>query len=300
MSNRKKRPSWARASASKGLPNGAASAERRRWRVRIATIVGLLAIAMTVVTVVVALARQREGQPAAPRAAILDQLAATDPNPSLVNSTERSLTQAGYRVDYYDPARIGVDLYRQLPTLGYKIIIVRSHSTGVTGSVDDATGAVHPSGSLISLFTNEPYQTDQHIAEQRDRTLDVVRIAQAIPGVTADPGATVLVAPHAQKYFGITSAFIADHTAGHFDGTIVLLMGCQALSTPDLATAFRLKGAAAVIGWNGPVTAEHTDQATDSVLRELLANGLDAKAAVDTTMSHSGRDPAYGASLVSG
>lgn len=210
------------------------------------------------------------------------------------------LQHAGFRVDYYPPNAIDVNLYERLPQLGYKIILVRSHSTGLVGTVNDTTGAVSTSGSLISLFTDESYNVDQHVAEQLDRTLDVVRIAQPVPGATAGPGVTSVVAPQIQKYFGITPAFIAAHASGHFAGTVVLLMGCEAMSRPDMARTLRSRGATAVIGWDGPVTPEHTDQATLVVLQALLTNGLDAKAAVDATMRQLGKDPVYGASLVSG
>ncbi|MBF6601091.1 MAG: hypothetical protein IVW36_11335 [Dehalococcoidia bacterium] len=298
MPRRRGRPSWTRTGASQGGAPGA----RRGWR-RIAVLAGLALVAGVAVVgaaaVVVPLLRPGAGSDV-PRAAIIDQLAVTNANEQLIQSTETMLTQAGYRVDYYGPERIDVDLFARLPKLGYKIILVRSHSSGLTGTVNDATGSVNATGSLTSLFTNERYTVAAHVPEQRDRSVDVVRLAQAVPGVRTASGANAVAAPATTRYFGITPAFVSRRMRGQFDGATVLLMGCETMRTADMANAFRARGAAAVIGWDGPVTPEHTDAATTVLLRALVAGGASAPGAVSQAMQQVGRDRIYGASLVAG
>ena len=38
-----------------------------------------------------------------------------------------------------------------------------------------------------------------------------------------------------------------------FDGTVIIMMGCDSLHYTDMATAFVEKGAAAYIGWDASV-----------------------------------------------
>jgi hypothetical protein len=62
------------------------------------------------------------------RAAIIDQLSLTQPNPDFAASATSILEQAGYAVDYFPGEQVTVDLYRNLPTHDYDLIILRVHS----------------------------------------------------------------------------------------------------------------------------------------------------------------------------
>jgi hypothetical protein len=51
-----------------------------------------------------------------PRAAIVDQLSLTEPNPAFTEAATDLLEQAGYAVDYFPGEEVTVEFYRQLPT----------------------------------------------------------------------------------------------------------------------------------------------------------------------------------------
>jgi len=94
-----------------------------------------------------------------PRAALVDELSATMPDPSFVSSTVAELTRAGYVVDYYGPDMATVDLYRNLPSMGYGLIIFRAHTAW-----SRAPG--------ISILTSEAYNTNKYTLEQLTDQLD--------------------------------------------------------------------------------------------------------------------------------
>jgi hypothetical protein len=85
---------------------------------------------------------------------------------------------------------------------------------------------------------------------------------------------------------------------GRFDGATIVLMGCDGLIADTTAEAFVRKGVRDVVGWNGRVSAKHTDAATESLLRHLLMDGLPTRDAVTQTMAEVGPDPEYGSTLL--
>ncbi len=292
MSRRKRRYFKApRGDADRAAPRGNGRPSRRKWLA-----VALIAPAVALAAIVALVYLRVGGGPEPPRAAIIDQLALTDPNPSLMEKARQMLVDAGYTVDYYPSARVTVDLYRRLPARGYKLVIVRSHSSGEQERRDfTAGGLVHV--PLISLFTSERYVADRYVDDQRERRLDVVRIGHRWNDGPFGPGVEVSDPP-ADRYFGITPAFIETGAQGRFDGTTILLMGCDGVNTDGMAAALMRKGAEAVAGWDAQVTATHTDDALAHVLRHLLVDRLALRDAVASTMSDIGPDPAFGAKFV--
>ena len=86
-------------------------------------------------------------------AVIVDQLELTVPNPEFVSNVTGLLEDSGYVVDYIPGAGVTVDLYRELPTRDYELIILRVHSTAEISRGDsDVTS--------VSLFTGQPYSQD--------------------------------------------------------------------------------------------------------------------------------------------
>jgi len=65
-----------------------------------------------------------------PRAAIIDQLYADLPDENFENKSIEYLRDAGYQVDYYKTNEITVDFFRQLPSMNYEYIVIRSHALG--------------------------------------------------------------------------------------------------------------------------------------------------------------------------
>ncbi len=214
-----------------------------------------------------------------PRAVIIDQLASTDPNPAFVREATHLLEGAGYRVDYVPAKDVTVDFYRDLPLHGYRFLLLRSHSYGNRGFRDPVTGALRALRQ-VGLFTTEPYTTTAHVELQARSVVDV-GLYNGAPGPT----------------FGIAPGFVTADMRGRFDGATLLLMGCDGLSTPTLASAFQARGVRRFIGWDSDVTAQHTDAATMALLRALLVEHQSAVAAVAKVAASAGPDPVYGGRL---
>ena len=73
---------------------------------------------------------------------------------------------------------------------------------------------------------------------------------------------------------------------GDFDGATILIMGCDGLRTPTMPDALLRKGADSVIGWNGLVSAPHTDAAMERLVRHLVADGLSPTSAMERTQAN--------------
>lgn len=208
------------------------------------------------------------------RAVIVDQLELTAPNPEFVSNVTDLLQGNGYEVDYIPGKDVTVDLYRQLPTLDYELIILRVHSTGeVSRGETDVTS--------VSLFTGQPYSEDLYYEEQLSGAVGFAQYTEGSP-----------------KLFGVTAEFVRNRMEGSFDDAVVLMMGCQGFINAEGAQAFADKGARTFIGWDGLVSAQHTDAASSQLLRYLIEDGIDTRDAIDKTMAEFGPDPDFGSQLV--
>jgi hypothetical protein len=170
------------------------------------------------------------------RAALIDELSVEYSDPWFLNNATRSLEAAGYHVDYYGPDKVTVGLFRDLPTKGYGIIVVRAHTAGQ------------------SIVTAEPYSQSAYVYEQLTDRLAETYVQNGPP------------------YFAITAQFVLHEMKGQLPDSIVMIMGCSGLTVnPQLASAFLDKGAKTVIGWDGFVSATYTDIATARVLESFAA-----------------------------
>ena len=214
-------------------------------------------------------------------AAIVDQLGLTQPDPSFVDAATDVLEQAGYAVDYYPGEQVTVDFYRTLPEQGYEFLVLRVHSAVPSPVLRQAVEALSDD---VFLFTSEPYSRTSHTEEQKKLLLFSV-------GYSPEYG------QGDARYFGIAPDFIKSGMRGSFDTATVIMMGCDGLTSDDTAAAFVQKGARSVVSWDGPVSASHTDLATERLLQHLLADGTALPEAVAQTMTEVGPDPSYGSSL---
>lgn len=196
------------------------------------------------------------------RAVIVDQLYVLQPNQDFIQQTTRELEDYGFEVD----------LYRQLPGLGYKVIIFRTHSglLGMEGEIIERT----------CLFTNESYSERKHVAEQLSDQLAKARIDEYHPWV-----------------FGIGDEFVTQSMEGELGNTVIIMMGCSCLYLDDLAEAFINKGAAAYLAWVATVDLDYVDDATLSLVENLCTKELTVRKAVVETMAEKGPDPHHGAEL---
>ena len=215
-----------------------------------------------------------EGTPTGPKtAAIVDQLSLSQPNPDFASSARVILAGAGYLVDYFPGEQVTVDFYRTLPERDYDLILLRAHA-GITTEVDASSGE-RTETEYVSLFTGEPYSEGKYPEEQLNR------LGRASYYEGAPP------------LFGIGPDFVSDSMEGRFNDTLIAMMGCDGLRSQRTAQAFLDKGAGAFVSWSRPVSASHTDTATQKLLERLLIEGLPTAEAVRQTAAEVGPDPAY-------
>ena len=207
------------------------------------------------------------------RAVIIDQLSLTQPNPDFISEARGTLAAAGYTVEYISGEDVTVDVYRSLPDRAYDLVILRVHA-GITTEVNAATGE-RTGTEYVSLFTGEPYDEGKYSDEQLNR------LGSARYNENSDP------------LFGIGPAFVDDSMEGDFDGALIVMMGCDGLRSQRTAEAFLNRGASAFVSWTKPISASHTDRATEALLRRLLIDDLPVEDAVAQTAAEVGPDPVY-------
>ena len=203
----------------------------------------------------------------------MDQLELTQPNPDFVSNVRGILAQAGYAVDYIPGEAVTVEFYRTLPQKDYDLVLMRVHA-GITTEVDQATGE-RTGTEYVSLFTGEPYDETKYPQEQ------INRLGKARYNEDSEP------------LFGIGPEFVEHSMEGDFGDALVVMMGCDGLRSQRTAEAFLDRGASAFVSWTKPVSAPHTDTATEKLLRKLFQDNLPVEEAVQSTASEVGADPAY-------
>lgn len=213
-----------------------------------------------------------ENPEAGNKAAIIDQLCLLGSGQTFIQGATRELEDRGFDVDIYSGDEVTVDLYRKLPTYGYKLIIFRVHS-GLLGADPRVTGRVW-------LYTAEPYSKVKYLAEQLSDRLTYARTSDNAPW-----------------HFAISSKFVRESMEGKFSNTAIVMMGCDSLHFDDLAKGFTEKGASTYIAWNFSVCLDYVDDATGALVRNLCTEKLTVTAAVAKTMAEKGPDPKYGAVL---
>lgn len=213
------------------------------------------------------------------RAAIVDQLSLYLPNQAFIENTTSILTNAGFHVDYYPGNEISVDFFRRLPSLGYKLIIMRVHS-GLMFKENKMT-------KNVVFFTSDNYSTSKYFLEQlRD---------EVVPAIVSF---TPNFMENLPVYFAITPEFVKSSMQGRFENAWIIMMGCDGLVYTPMAEALIGKGAQVYIGWNEVVTIDYVDNATQHLLNGLVAEGKNVLSAVMDTRSAVGADPTYDAELV--
>lgn len=216
-----------------------------------------------------------DGPSGPPRAVVVDQLSLTAPNPAFVERATGLLEQAGYAVSYFSGEEVTVDFYRRLPTHGYDLILFRVHADRLQAVAEDGTRV-----DDVMLFTSEPYDETEYVADQEANRLVIARYYEGGPG-----------------YFGVAPDFF-DGRPGDFEGATIIVMGCEGLLTDRTAEKFVQMGARTYIGWDESVTASHTDAATERLLQYLVIEGKTPQDAVALTMLDVGPDPVYGSKLL--
>lgn len=206
------------------------------------------------------------------KAAIIDQLYTRHPNQVFIDQTTQYLEDYGFEVDVYRGDAVKVDLYRELPTYGYKLIIFRVHSglLGVDPKVTNRTW----------LFTAEPYSELRHVTEQMSDELTYARISEHEPWI-----------------FAVSAKFITQSMKEQFNKTAIIMMGCDCFHFRDLAQAFIQKGASTYMAWDFSVGVNYVDDATTALIENLCLKELTLGTAVAKTMNEKGPDLKHGSVL---
>jgi hypothetical protein len=208
------------------------------------------------------------------KAAIVDHLSLALPNETFVQTAATILTKANYKVDYFSGEKVTVGFYRNLPTYGYGIIILRVHSTASM----EQQGKIRK--GRVVLFTSELYSTTRYVQEQLADEVSIVSYSGLKPASPENP-----------DYFGIPPSFVESCMQGTIQKATIIMMGCNGLNNTGMAQAFTQKGAEACIGWTETVSAGYTDTATTQLLKHLITEKQTIGHAVENTMNEVGPDP---------
>jgi hypothetical protein len=201
------------------------------------------------------------------RAVVVDALSGNYSNDAFTGYVNRTLRGAGFSVDFFEASVVSVDFLERFPS-DYKLVIFRVHS------------ALSSTGELY-LFTAEPYVGDRYVGEQ-----GFGLVKEAI----ADDGSGPV--------FGVDWGFVRRLMAGRFNGSVVVVMGCNSARDRRMADEFLNQGAVGYVGFDGPVLLSHSDEAVMHLVGELYAAGQPLKKAVEDTNSMVGADPVSGSILM--
>jgi len=153
------------------------------------------------------------------------------------------LSSAG--LSYVSYTGMGIEELKLLTTGQYRFIIIWAHS------------------GINDMATTEQYSPFYHVLEQLTGQVGTYHVA-------------------GKDYFSIEPGLI-DEMGGRFQGTTVLLMGCNTMTQTGLAQAFVNKGASTVIGWRGLVSLTVTDMTVVTLFQRVLAEHQTTLQAVSET-----------------
>jgi hypothetical protein len=202
----------------------------------------------------------------APKAVVIDALSEAGAYDEFDDSVNRTLRQAGFAVDVYQGSKVTVDFLEKFQG-DYKLVIFRVHSA-------------LSSDKQLYLFTAEPYSSEKYSQEQY---FLLVKEAYATES--------------SQPVFAVNWGFVKRLMTGDFNGTIVVVMGCDGMDDPLIAKEFCNQGAVGYAAWNGPVLLSHSDEATLHLIEDLYVSKQPLQESVNDTNRQVGGDPASGSTL---
>jgi len=193
-----------------------------------------------------------------PLAVIIDQLHDSIPNVYFQEKATQYLELAGYQVDITTTQDITVDYYKNLPSMNYKYIVIRTHG------LEDPK---YNNGTF--LFTGEKYSINNYISEQLSGQIgkgapiyDQERLLIEQENGTLED----------QMYFLVGAKMVDELMVGKFDDTVILIGGCESLRNRDLAESLIWRGAADVIGWDRTIGSIENDRIMLKFLEKTLVD----------------------------
>lgn len=179
-------------------------------------------------------------------------------DPGAIPSVVRVLDESGYSVTHIIGNDVTVERLKNLDDAD--LLILRVHS-----SIKD--GAVW-------VFTGERYDNSRYLVEQMTDEVHRARTS-----------------PEGEYLFAVGSSFFERYLT-EIDGVNVLVMGCDAARSSDLADVFLGKGASLYVSWDGPVSLEYTDLMFSRILGHFT-DGITIDDAVELASSELGMDPHF-------
>lgn len=194
------------------------------------------------------------------KAAIIDQLHEELPNFELQANATKILEEAGYQVDLYLTDEITVDFYKNLPSMNYHFILIRSHG-GEDLSYEYPT----------RLFTGEKFSKGKYTGEQIYRQVgygfplyeeDLEELKESEQDIFD------------KAYFTVGTKMVEDVMVGTFPDSIIIVGGCQSARSHDLMEALMKRGAKHVLGWGATISSKDNDKAMISLLEDIFVNDV--------------------------
>jgi len=203
------------------------------------------------------------------KAVIIDQLHQDFPNESFQENATKILTEGGYEVDLFTTADVTIDFYKELPSMDYEFIVLRSHSLAIYGDKPSSW-----------IFTGEKYDPGRYSQEQLSGILS--------PGVPFRQGQISEMTQgdaKGERLFMIGSKMVEKMMDGKFPDSVIILGGCDTMSHAYLAEALVNRGASSVVGWNGLVELRDNDAVMLSLLDDIFNENLEMDDAVEKVMN---------------
>lgn len=199
------------------------------------------------------------------RAAIVDGIGFTRPNPSFIQGAREMLEGAGLRVDVYEGGNVTIDLLRRIG--GYGLLILRLHS------------AIDAKYGFLYLFSAERF----NVTEYETRFNEERRTGAVREGITFEN----------ETYFTLRADLLGYMNQGGLNGSIIILMGCNGTNSEHAINRLFERGVKAIVAWDGYVSLEYTDEVTLTLLKLVYTEGLSYGEAIKKIMDAMGPDPIW-------
>jgi len=193
-----------------------------------------------------------------PLAVIIDQLHDTIPNVYFQEKATQYLELAGYQVDITTTQDITVDFYKNLPSMNYKYIVIRTHGLEDTEN-----------NKATYLFTGEKYDINKYISEQLSGQLGKGAPIYEQERYLIEDDINAL---EESMYFLVGSKWVDELMVGDFPDSVILIGGCESLRNKDLATSLIMRGASDVIGWDRTIGSIENDRIMLAFLEKTLVD----------------------------
>jgi len=193
-----------------------------------------------------------------PLAVIIDQLHDSIPNPYFQEKAIQHLELAGYKVDVITTEDITVDFYKNLPSMNYKYIVIRTHG------LEDVNY-----NNATYLFTGEKYDVNQYIPEQLSHQLGKgAPIYEEAMNLLKEKKESL----DDRMYFLVGSKLVDELMVGKFPDSIILIGGCESVRNKDLAESLILRGASEIVGWDRTIGSIENDRIMLAFLEKTLVD----------------------------